>query len=316
LSIVFEGLTGLKTVHYNGKRISNEKIGFTLSMELRNSFQSSPETVNKALSLVEAVDYLTEIDFGKKIVSRIYEGVEANIFKLEDKVYVHRVNPSMRKNELFEGNGNQAVNLVKEFLGFDISESMIDLLENEDKLLVIMKNDKADINNNLSLVESEMNKISKAIEQNPELSESVEIQEAQEILKIEASNLKNKWNQINVEIERLEKGYKKSIVNESEGYAINTDVKIKRNGETGKVVGVNGNSKTYTVMFENGRTGEFFFSDVMDMGEEIENMDLETYSDIDEDDEAFEALNQNFAKAPGKSGAKVRISKNTHPIPQ
>jgi len=304
LSIVFESLTGLKTVYYNGKRISNEKIGFTLSMELRNSFQSSPETVNKALSLVESVDYLTEIDFGKKIVSRIYEGVEANIFKLENKVYVHRVNPSMRKNELFEGNGNQAVNLVKEFLGFDISESMIDLLENEDKLLVIMKNDKAEINNNLSLVESEMNKISKAIEQNPELSESIEIQEAQEILKIEASNLKNKWNQINVEIERLEKGYKKSVVNESEGYAINTDVKIKRNGETGKVVGVNGNSKTYTVMFENGKTGEFFFSDVMDMGEEIENMDLETYSDIDEDDEAFEALNQNFAKAPGKSGGK------------
>lgn len=303
LSIVFESLTDSKNIFFNGKRIPNDKIGFTLSMELRNSFQSSPETVNKALSLVESVDYLTEIDFGKKIVSKIYEGVEANIFKFENKVYVHRVNPSMKKNELFEGNGNQAVNLIKEFLGFDISESMVDLLEEEDKILTIMKNDKNEIGNNLSIVEGEVNKLKKAILDNPELSESIEIKEAQEMLKNEISNLKNKWNQINVEIERIEKGYKKSKVNESEGYPINTDVKIKRNGETGKVVGINGNSKTYTVMFENGRTGEFFFSDVIDMGEEIENTELDVYSDVAEE-ETFEALDPNFAKAPGKSSSK------------
>jgi hypothetical protein len=301
LSVVVESYTELKNVYYNGKRMPNDKLGFMLSMELRNSFQNSQEMVNQALSLVESVDYLAEVDFGKKIVSKIYEGVEANIFKTAEKVYVHRVNPAMKKNELFEGNGNQAVNLVKEFLGFDLSESMSDVLGSEDQLLAIMRNDKADITKNISIVESEINKLNKAIQENPILEESEEIQNAKNMLKNESESLKNKWNQINVEIERFEKGYRKADVSESEGYAINTDVRIKRNGEKGVVVGVNGNSKTYTVMFENGKTGEFFFSDVMDMTEELEHTDLEEYADTEE---AYEKLDPNFATAPKGSGKK------------
>jgi len=271
LSVVFESDTETKAVFLNGKRIPEDRLGFILSMELRNSFQSSASIVEQATEVVKAANFLSEIDFGKKIVSKIYEGVEANVFRFGQKVYVHKVNPAMKKNDLFEGNGTQAVNIVKEFLGFDISESMSDILENEDRALAIMRNDKQAIKNNMSIVESEMAKIAKAIQDNPSLTGSQEIKEAQAMLQKESESLKDKWNQINVEIERFEKYAKKvSSVNESDGYQINTDVKIRRNGEKGKVVGVNGNSKTYTVMFENGRTGEYFFNDVVDISDEIE----------------------------------------------
>jgi hypothetical protein len=281
-------------------------------MELRNSFQSSASVVEQATEIVSAANYLSEIDFGKKIVSKVYEGVEANVFRFGQKVYVHKVNPAMKKNELFEGNGTQAVNIVKEFLGFDISESMTDILENEDRVLSIMKNDKEAIKKNLSIVENEMNKIAKAIQSNPSLTESQEIKEAQSMLQKESESLKSKWNQINVEIERFEKYAKKvSTVNENEGYQINTDVKVKRNGEKGKVVGVNGNSKTYTVMFENGRTGEYFFNDVLDISDEIQNIELQPVSDLGEEIESVEAegpetnealdADMNLAEAPAKN---------------
>lgn len=315
LSVIFENDTETKSVYLNGKRISEDKLGFVLSMELRNSFSSSAKIVEQATEVVEAANYLSEIDFGKKIVSKIYEGVEANVFKFGQKVFVHKVNPAMKKNELLEGNGTQAVNIVKEFLGFDISESMTDVLENEQRVLAIMKNDKESIKKNLSIVENEMSKIAKAIESNPNISESQEIKEAQAMLQKESETLKSKWNQINVEIERFEKYAKKvSSVNESEGYQINTDVKIRRNGEKGKVVGVNGNSKTYTVMFENGRTGEYFFNDVVDISDEIQNIELQSASDLGEEvdaiestevqgEEANEALDtdMNLAEAPAKS---------------
>ena len=219
----------------------------------------------------------------------------------------------MKRNDLFEGNGTQAVNIVKEFLGFDISESMSDILENEDRALAIMRNDKQAIKNNMSIVESEMAKIAKAIQDNPSLTGSQEIKEAQAMLQKESESLKDKWNQINVEIERFEKYAKKvSSVNESDGYQINTDVKIRRNGEKGKVVGVNGNSKTYTVMFENGRTGEYFFNDVVDISDEIENIELKPVNDLGEESienieiegsEANEGLDadMNLAEAPSKS---------------
>lgn len=317
LSVVFESETDTKNIFFNGKRVAEDKVGFTLSFELRNGFQGSANAIEHAVQVVEAANYLSEIDFGKKIVSRIYEGVEANVFKFENRVFVHKVNPAMKKNELFEGNGSQAVNLVKEFLGFDLSESMTQFLEKEDQILSIMKNDRNDIKKNLEIVESEINKINKALETNPSLQSSDEIKEAQRMLSTESNLLKEKWNQISVEIERFEKGAKKTVITESEGYGINTDVKINRNGEKGKVVGVNGNSKTYTVMFENGRTGEFFFNDVTDISDEIKNIRLSRVNDMDEDlDETNEGLESDMglAEAPSKttggSGKFIQNLKN------
>jgi len=317
LSVVFESETDTKNIFFNGKRVAEDKLGFTLSFELRNGFQGSANAIEHAVQVVEAANYLSEIDFGKKIVSKIYEGVEANVFKFENRVFVHKVNPAMKKNELFEGNGSQAVNLVKEFLGFDLSESMTQFLEKEDQILSIMKNDRNEIKKNLEIVESEINKINKALETNPSLQSSDEIKEAQKMLSSESNLLKEKWNQISVEIERFEKGAKKKVITESEGYGINTDVKINRNGEKGKVVGVNGNSKTYTVMFENGRTGEFFFNDVTDISDEIKNIQLSRVNDMDEDlDETNEGLESDMglAQAPvkttGGSGKFIQNLKN------
>jgi len=317
LSVVFESETDTKNIFFNGKRIAEDKLGFTLSFELRNGFQGSANAIEHAVQVVEAANYLSEIDFGKKIVSKIYEGVEANVFKFDNRVFVHRVNPAMKKNELFEGNGSQAVNLVKEFLGFDLSESMTEILDKEERILSIMKNDKAEIKKNLAIIESEVNKINKALESNPSLQNSDEIKEAQKMLSIESNSLKEKWNQISVEIERFERGAKKKVVNENEGYGINTDVKINRNGEKGKVVGVNGNSKTYTVMFENGKTGEFFFNDVTDISDEIKNIQLTRVNDLVEDtEETNEGLEADMelaeapAKTTGGSGKFIQNVKN------
>jgi hypothetical protein len=296
VSVLIESESGLKTVKVDGVKIPNDKLGFMLSMQLRNSINYAPQIVDDVISVIESADYLTDIDFGKKIVSKVYEGVEANVFKYSNKAYVQRVNPAMRKNELFEGNGNQVVNNVKEFLGFDISESMVELLNTEDKVLVILKNDKEAVKANLQIVESEITKLKKAIELNPNLQNSDEIKEAQSILEAESGKLKSKWNQVNVEIERFEKGHKKvSKITENEGYGVNTEIKVKRSGERGKVMGVNNNSKTYTVVFENGRTGEFFFSDVIDLNDELSNSNLTA---------ANEKQNQNFAKAPDRKGKK------------
>ena len=308
LSVVFESETDTKNIFFNGKRVAEDKLGFTLSFELRNGFQGSTNAIEHAVQVVEAANYLSEIDFGKKISSKIYEGVEANVFKFGEKVYVHKVNPAMKKNELLEGNGNQAVNIVKEFLGFDLSESMTEVLEKEERILAIMKNDKESIKNNLAVVENEMNKIAKAIESNPALQNSDEIKEAQVMLSNESTALKSKWNQITVEIERFEKGAKKiGKISENEGYGINTDVKINRNGERGKVVGVNGNSKTYTVMFENGRTGEFFFNDVTDISDEINNIELQPVNDLQEEEDTNESMDANLAVAPGgKTGGSSK----------
>ena len=59
--------------------------------------------------------------------------------------------------------------------------------------------------------------------------------------------------EINVEIERFTKGVKdvtNSTINEEMGYPIDTEVRVKKNGTKGTIIGVDGNSRTYTVIFK------------------------------------------------------------------
>lgn len=272
VSVVFEN--GEKNVYLNGRNMPLESLGTTLSIEFRNYFGNSAPIVERVMNMVKYSDELAELDFAKSIKSKVYEGVEANLFKVGKKIYVQRVNPGMKKNELFEANGNQTVNLVKEFIGFDISESLSEFLDGETRVKSIMYNDKKTIADNMKIVEGELFKIEGLIKGNPMVANAPEILAAKEMLANESEILKSRWNEINVEIERFEKGSKKIEINERGTYGIDTAIKIKRNGVKGTIIGINSNSKTYTVMTEKGGSGEYFFSDVINVADEIEKVDI------------------------------------------
>ena len=306
VSVVFEG--NEKKVFLNGKKMPIETLGTSLSLEFRNYFGNSAPIVEKVMNMVKYSDELAELDFGKSIKSKVYEGVEANLFKVGKNIYVQTVNPSMKKNEIFEANGNQTVNIVKEFIGFDISESLTEFLDGESKIKSIMYNDKKTIASNMKLIEGEIEKIQTALKVNPLLANSQEVIAAKQMLENESQILKSRWNEINVEIERFEKGSKKIDINETGGYGIDTAVKIKRNGVKGVIIGINSNSKTYTIMTEKGGSGEYFFNDVTSIAEEIENVDI---SGVKEGKEIDNVNNMKLADHLGKGEKVVNVPSGT-----
>ena len=83
---------------------------------------------------------------------------------------------------------------------------------------------------------------------------------------------------------------------------------IKRNGNKGRVIGIDGNSKTYTILFKEGKTGEYFFSDVEDLNDEVNRYDIKTPSlDLEySSDITNEGSSQNFSEAPGSKGGTHR----------
>ena len=305
ISVVFEG--NEKKVYINGKQMPLDSLGTALSIELRNYFGNAAPVVEKVMNMVKYSEELADVDFGKSIKSKVYEGVEANILKVGKKIYVQRVNPSMKKNEIFEANGNQTVNLVKEFIGFDISESLTEFLDGENRIKSIMYNDKQAIANNMQIVENELNKLTLAMQKNPMLGASQEVLAAKEMLVNESENLKSRWNEINVEIERFEKGSKKVKVNEINSYGVNTPIKIKKNGVKGVIVGISTSSKSYTVVTEKGQTGEYFFNDVISTLDEIEKVDIKT--PVTEGKEIDDLKNMNLADFPGKGKTEKVVNK-------
>ena len=87
-----------------------------------------------AVAYNHITDYV-ELDFVQSIKSSIHEGVEVNVITLGDNVYLNRINPSMNVNEMIKvDNGSKAVELVKEYVDYDISLSVTNLLEGEAKI--------------------------------------------------------------------------------------------------------------------------------------------------------------------------------------
>ena len=310
VDFVYEGED--KKIYLDSKQIAERDLPAAISVTTNNLLGNN-SNISRAIFISESIDDIVDLEFGKKIRSKVYEGVEANIFKVGGKIYVQTVNPAMRANRIFECNSTQAVNIIKDFLKYDISESLTEFLENEDAFLSVMRNDRNEIIKNITVLESELQKIEEALVQNPLLARSTELQDLKESIEDEVTVLKDKWNKVNLEIKSFEGGSKlvSNGINEDIGYSIDTEIRVKRNGVKGKVIGVDNNSKTYTVLFKEGKTGEYFFSDVEDINDEVDNYSIQAPDmDIEETNEA--QLAQNFSTAPGgKSHGSTKGMKDT-----
>ena len=298
-----------KTIFFDGKEIREEDLPLAVSVSTNNLLENSNYKINKAIFIAKVADEIIDLDFGKKIKSKVFEGVEANIFKIGGTIYVQTVNPAMKLNKIYEANATQAINIVKDFIKYDISESLTEFLEGEVAFLSVMKNDKTEIVKNIDILENELRKLEVVKEQNPLISNSDELISLEEGIESEIESLKDRWNQINVEIQRFENKAKdvSSNMNEDLGYPIDTEVRVKRNGVKGRVIGVDGSSKTYTILFQEGKTGEYFFSDVEDLSDEVNNYDIKTPDlDLEYTDDLANESNQNFADAPGGRGASYK----------
>jgi hypothetical protein len=296
-----------KEVYIDGKRINESDLPVAVSVTTNNLLEGSNNRVAKAVFVAKNAEEIVDIDFGKKIRSKVYENVEVNIFKTDNAIYVQTVNPAMRLNKMYEANATQAISIIKDFIKYDISESLTEFLEGEQAFLSVMKNDKNEIVKNIEILEGELRKLDVVKESNPLLANSQELIALEESIENEIDNLKDRWNEINVEISRFE-GRVKVVpsVNEDLGYPIDTEIRIKRNGNKGRVIGVDGNSKTYTILFKEGKTGEYFFSDVEDIDDEVDRYDIKA---PDLDLEYTNESNQNFANAPGTRGGSHKDSR-------
>lgn len=297
VEIVFENKN--KTIYYDGKKINESDLPLAVSVSTGTLLEGANSRINRAIFVAKASEEIVDIDFGKKIKSKVYEGVEASIYKLGNKIYVQTVNPAMRLNKIYESNATQAVNIIKEFIKFDISESLTEFLNGEEAFLSVMKNDKKEIVKNIEILEGEIRKIENVKQQNPLIAKSPELIRLQEGIENEITSLKDRWNQVNIEIERFEKKASDiSSVNEDMGYPLDTEIRIKRNGVKGKVIGVDGSSKTYTILFKEGKTGEYFFSDVENLEDEVDQYDIST---PDMDLQFTSESDQSFSVAPGNN---------------
>jgi hypothetical protein len=123
---------------------------------------------------------IKDIDFGYSVTSSIFEGLSVSIYTLNERIFVQRVNKGMKENSIVEAtSATEAVKLVKDFMNYDISESLSHLVENE-KAESIRKTD--ELNKIESRVKFIIEKLSDIEAAEKTLGKSEFIDQAKELL--------------------------------------------------------------------------------------------------------------------------------------
>ena len=246
------------------------ELGKVLGLESASHFAvNESQVVNDILNLYVNFSNIVELDFAKNITSNIYEGVSINLIKWNNEIYLQRINEGMRENSIYKVNGSQAVKMVKDYLRYDISEGLTEFLDGEQKLKSIMINDRTKVLENISRVEEQINKVESLMENNPLYAASKEMKSAHSLLNNELSVLREKWNQINIELGKVESTPDVETLSEDEKFNIGDYIKVKESGETGKIISVDGSSGRFTILLDTGKTSDFLVNEISDLEEAL-----------------------------------------------
>ena len=291
-----------KSIYNNGTKVKFNDLTHLsrmLSLEISGtSGVNENRVIFDIINLFENFDTIVELDFAKRIESKVYEGASVNLIKWNGEIYLNRINESMKDNSLFKVNGTQASGIVKDFLKYDISEGLTEFLEGESKVRSIMLNDRSKLIENISIIENEILKLESKMSGNPLYANSTEMKRAKFMLEQELNSLRTKWSTVNEELEKLDSGSTEILnVNEDDKFNVGEYIKVKESGNTGKIISIDGTSGSYTVLMDNGKTGDFRVDEIINLDDALASAGEENEEEAETQEEIKE---QELAVAPGK----------------
>jgi hypothetical protein len=121
----------------------------------------------------EHADKFVELDFVNSIEHRNKKGLSVNIMRIGESIYINKINKSMAINEFFKAqNATKAVEIVKEFINYDITPLVEDLLSEEVKTKRILESKKNDLLDRINFLKEERNKLGKLDNKNEFITEA------------------------------------------------------------------------------------------------------------------------------------------------
>jgi len=179
--------------------------------------------VSEIMSLLENLESLKELDFITSIQSNKHNGVFVNVIKVNESIYLNRINSSMGVNELVKTEtAIEAQTLVNEFVQFDISNLIFEKLEKEVQENIKLEKEKESLSKQIAFLEEKKNSIKTAISQ---IGESSKLTEAIELIDNEIKKfdilLQESYTKLSkkklTESNHLDKGFVPGQVKEGDG---------------------------------------------------------------------------------------------------
>jgi hypothetical protein len=181
----------------------------------RNQWQN-----DKICKFFESIDLVCELDEFTTVQSEEFADLFLTVIGVQEGIYIYKVNPGMNLNEMIKfDTATETVDVVKEFINFDISPILNERLLAENNEKTIIENKRKDISDTVAFLEEKKSEVEAAIKK---LGETEELTEA---LNLVGEELKNKEKELaNSYIS--EKKSKDDYLND--GYV---EASVKKNGQ-------------------------------------------------------------------------------------
>jgi len=152
----------------------------------RNQWQN-----DKICKFFESVDLIAEMDNFTTIQNQEFLDVFLTMIGVNEGIYINKVNPGMKLNEMSKiDTASETVEIVKEFINFDVSPILSERLIAEDNEKAIEENKRKDLTDAISFLEEKKSEVEAAIKK---LGETEELTEA---LNLIAEELKGKEKEL------------------------------------------------------------------------------------------------------------------------
>jgi hypothetical protein len=160
--------------------VDGRELLFSEKAQLKNLLVSTCHfdlnEMNKTDLLVAAyehADKFVELDFVNSIEHRHKKGLTANIMRIGENIYINKINKAMAINEFFKAeSATKAIEIVKEFINYDITLLVEDLLSEEVKNKRIVESKKNDLFDKINFLKEQKNELSKQDTKNEFISEA------------------------------------------------------------------------------------------------------------------------------------------------
>ena len=152
----------------------------------RNQWQN-----DKICKFFESVDLIAEMDNFTTVQNQEFLDVFLTMIGVNEGIYINKVNPGMNLNEMVKiDTASETVEIVKEFINFDVSPILSERLIAEDNEKAIEENKRKDLTDSISFLEEKKSEVEAAIKK---LGETEELTEALNLL---AEELKGKEKEL------------------------------------------------------------------------------------------------------------------------
>ena len=237
-------------VRFNGSKVTSNDLA--KNMVSAGLFRLEESRVAYDVQkIAESFDNIFDLDFGKLIESNFHKGSYVILMKEGNSIYLTKVNESQKSNEFFSGlNATQARNIILEFIGYDIKESLSEYLEKDEIALKEMKEAQLEIIKNIAIIEANLEKVNTAL-QDAFMASNPEITNLKSMLENEISALRSEHRDLNDRIRAFE-----AKTTSDAGYETGDNVKLVETGDAATVTSINSSRGTVTVVTAKGKTLE------------------------------------------------------------